>query len=212
MRRSARVLLAALALAPLASTAQTVIYRCVAADGAVTLQNDAKCPKGAKQQKRVLPVPTPAPAPPITAAPPARPMPVVEIPQATTAGPGPAGTPASARPEPDATTLATPPRPAPPLYVCLTSSAERYYSASAESSRCAPVATRGLDGGPGAAEACEMVQDRCEPVPEAERCTAWADWRRTSEQASIFDPERADAARADLARVDAAVAGSVCAR
>ena len=57
-----------------------------------------------------------------------------------------------------------------------------------------------------------MVQDRCEPVPEAERCTAWADWRRTSEQASIFDPERADAARADLARVDAAVAGSVCAR
>ncbi|HEY4583195.1 MAG TPA: hypothetical protein VIG88_10055, partial [Lysobacter sp.] len=104
------------------------------------------------------------------------------------------------------------PRATPPIFVCLTSSAERYYSASAESSRCAPVATVGLDGRPGAGEACEVVQDRCAPVPEAGRCAAWADWRREAEQASIFRPDRAEAARADLERVDAAIAGSACAR
>ncbi|HEY4556111.1 MAG TPA: DUF4124 domain-containing protein [Lysobacter sp.] len=213
-------LLAALMLAPLASTAQTVIYRCVAADGAVTLQNDARCPKGTREQKRVMPIPAPATTPVAPAAPAA---PLVEVPPAAPATRARAARSAATvgADRPGATTTGDgpvalapvpPPRAAPPLYVCLTTGAERYYSASAESSRCAPVATVGLDGRPSGAQACEVVQDRCAPVPEAERCAAWAEWRRSAEQASAFRPDEAETARADLARVDAAIANSVCAR
>jgi len=90
MRPAAGVLLAVLALAPCPASARTVIYRCVAADGAVTLQNDAKCPKGSRQHKRVMPTPT-APAAP---SPPAIPIP---SPGATPAAGGPAGVASHAR-------------------------------------------------------------------------------------------------------------------
>ena len=70
----------ALALPSQARThaASVVIYRCTAASGAVTLQNNVPCPKGSQQQKQVIESPPPMPAylpPPM---PVAVPEPVVE--------------------------------------------------------------------------------------------------------------------------------------
>jgi hypothetical protein len=187
----------------------------VAADGAGTLQNGAKCPKGMRQQKRVvetpaapapLPVPAPLPAAPVSAMPVAVPGP--GAPSATGAAAVPTAT--GDMPAADTPTVRQPP---PMLYACLTRDAQRYYSEAAENTRCAPLDAVGLDGrSPAPAQACETVQDRCEPVPEAERCAAWAERRRVAEQALLFSPEQIDAARADLDHVEAALAGTACAR
>lgn len=181
------------------------IYRCVAADGSVTLQNGVKCPKGTREQKRWVQTPTSvgAPAPPV-----ARPAAASSSP-APVAGPRVADAPTAI----DAAAAEAPRLPPPVLYTCLTADAQRYYSDAGNSARCAPVATVGLDRASEASgQACEVVEDRCEPVPEAERCAAWAERRRTAEQALTFSPEQFEAARDELARVDAAVAGTACGR
>lgn len=193
-------------LAGIAAAAPTVtIYRCVAADGQVTIQNDSKCPKGTREQKRVVETPAPTPARPVVAPAPApvvpvmpvAPAPVVDASDATSA----------------ATPLESPALPAPPIYVCLTADAQRYYSEAAQSSHCAPLATVGLDGqSTTAAEACEVVEDRCEAVAEAERCAAWSERRRRAVQALTFSPEQVDQARAELAHVDEVTAKTVCVR
>lgn len=203
---SARPALLALALVlarPATAGPTLVIYRCVAADGAVTLQNGAQCPKGMRQQRRVVDTPAsttpaaPRPAPPAPAA-------KAVAASAMTAVPA-----AGATPSP----MAVPRLPAPMLYACLAADARRYYADEAQSSRCVPVEAVGLDGRtPAPAEACEVVRDRCAAVAEAERCAAWAERRRVAEQALTFAPEAFDAARAELARVDKATAGTVCAR
>lgn len=227
-----RALLLSLLLAagPVASAPGVVIYRCVAADGAVLIQNGTKCPKGMREQKRVVATPAPSPVrvlpaitgpvPAIAASPDARgvtspvaPVPGVdaittskgsEAPSTADAGDAAAGAPAAP----------TPLAPAPPLYACLTADAQRYYADTEHSTRCAPVAVVGLAGtGPAAAaDACEVVEDRCEPVPDDERCAVWTERRRTAERAQVFEPEQADEARDELARIDAATAGTVCGR
>jgi hypothetical protein len=211
------LLLALAGALPASAGPSLVIYRCVAADGAVTLQNGSKCPKGAHQQKRV--VETPAPAPMATPARVATPAPIAAVP--TPAAPARGATPdaaavsgGTATPAADANPAAPTPRlPPPMLYACLTADAQRYFSDTAESSRCAPLEAVGLDGrSAGAGEACEVVQDRCEPVAEAERCAAWAERRRVAEQAMTFVPEQLDTARTEIARVDAATEGTACAR
>lgn len=58
------VLALALAAAPLAAQERVVIYRCVAADGTVIVQNDRPCPAGTTQQdRRVMQAPQPVAAP-----------------------------------------------------------------------------------------------------------------------------------------------------
>jgi hypothetical protein len=203
---------------PAAAGPALVIYRCVAADGAVTLQNGTKCAKGMHEQKRIVDTPSRAPLPTPARIP--APAPVAPSTGAVAATSSPAAT-APAMPTPGAPAVAsatstdTPQAPptAPMLYACLTRDAQRYFSDAAESSRCAPLQAVGLDGrSAGAGDACEVVQDRCEPVPEAERCAAWAERRRAAEQALTFVPEQVDAARAELDRVDEAIRGTPCAR
>lgn len=187
---------------PRVAAQDVVIYRCVAADGSVTLQNGRRCPKGMREQRRVLEAPRP-PAPP-----------------AASAAPRPAGpAPAPEAPAPVPATPAAPlvelaPAPAPPLHACRTWDGERYYGDSAEPApRCAPLRTTALDGrGATAAQACEMRLDTCEPVAEAARCEAWAERARRAEAALAFASGDVGAARAELERVRSAIAGTVCAR
>lgn len=203
MTRALHALLALAVLAAPVAAAPVVIYRCVAADGTVTLQNATKCPKGAHEQKRVVEAPRAAPVRAVAPAP--SPAPVVEVP-ATSAS--------TAAAAPAAAVDATPTRlPPPPIHACLTSDAQRYYSDEPTASRCAPLSAVGLDGRSATdAQACEVVQDRCEPVPEAERCAAWAERRTVAERALQFAPEQVDQARAELARIEAATTRTACAR
>ena len=200
---STRPALLALALVlawPATAGPALVIYRCVAADGAVTLQNGAQCPRGMRQQRRVVDTPASTPPAPRPAPPAAR----ADAASATAAAP-----PAV----PTASPMPVPRLPAPMLYACLAADARRYYADEGESARCVPVEAVGLDGrSPAPADACEVVRDRCAAVAEAERCAAWAERRRVAEQALTFAPEAFDAARAELARVEKATAGTVCAR
>ena len=193
--------LAALALllgiAPSADTApQVVVYRCVAADGAVTLQNDRRCAKGMRQERRVLDVPT-------TRATPAAP----DLPK-------PAPAPAAMAVPATAPVVEVPPAPAPMLFACRTWEGQRYFGdAEQPAPRCAPLETVGLDGrSTGVAEACEVVADTCEPVPEATRCEAWGERLRAAENAERFgEAVSAVASGSDATRIRAALAGTVCA-
>lgn len=226
MNRARIGLLAAVLALPAAAAQDLVIYRCVAADGQVLLQNTARCPEGMRQERRVLERPAPAPVPPRAA--PALPRPVagdvVAVPPAssgTTARPpattAPGASPtagtasaASAAPTVDASAAL---RPAPALMSCRTREGESYFSDEAVPSRCVPLRTVGLDGRTASAgEACERVFDDCEPVPEATRCAGFAEYRRQAEGVATFQPDRAGDARAVLERIDAAVGGTVCGR
>ncbi|TCZ79745.1 hypothetical protein EYQ95_24925, partial [Lysobacter sp. N42] len=139
---------------PRAAAQDVVIYRCVAADGSVMLQNGQRCPKGTREQRRVLEAPRAPAPPPAPAAPPA----------AAPAAPGTLSAPAPVAAAPAIVELAA--APAPPLHACRTWDGERYYGDSAEPApRCAPLRTTALDGrSPTAAQACEMRLDTCEPV------------------------------------------------
>lgn len=192
-----------LALRPGTGPAQElVIYRCVGADGAVTLQNGRRCPAGTREQRRVVEAPRSS-APPAADHVPALAPVAVPAPVAPAAAPDPAAPPADAAPAP-----------APPVYACRSWDGARYFGDSAEPApRCAPLRTTGLDGrAPSAAQACEMRLDTCEPVAEAARCEAWAERARRAEAALAFPAGDVDAARAERDRVRAAIAGTVCAR
>lgn len=209
----AGVLLVAAGLAALPARAAptVVVYRCTAADGAVTLQNDRRCPKGQREERRVLEAPVSrapvAPAAPVPAA-------ATPNPRATagTAEPGPALSPTPADTAP---LIELAPAPAPPVFACRSWDGRAYYGDSERPEpRCAPLATVGLDGrSPGAAPACELRADTCEPVIEAARCDAWAERLRQAEAAERFgDADTRTAAAGELARLRTIVAGTVCAR
>lgn len=200
MTRAGAALLVSLLLGAPVAAAPTVIYRCVAADGAVTLQNGKACAKGSRSQKRVIAAPLAAPVQLVA---PAAPI----VPPTNVAPAAPV--------EPMPAVIAAPEArlPPPALQACVTADAQRYYSDSDAGTRCAPLNAVGLDGRTATdAQACEVVQDRCSPVPEGERCAAWAERRRVAEQALLFAPEKVDSAREELARVEAATAGTACAR
>lgn len=174
-----------------------VIYRCVAPDGSVTVQNATRCPKGAMSQRRVIDTPRRVSAPPAPAVLPA----VVPVKAIVQAAPAPA----------PATVAAL--RSAPELYACATRDDAKYFGDVAEPTRCAPMTAVSLDrSSPVDAAACESVRDTCTPVPEAERCAAWDERRRVAESASQFQPQQFDAAREELERVRVATEGTVCAR
>lgn len=209
-RRLAVVLAAAL-VGPAA--AEVVVYRCQAADGSITLQNDRRCPKGSIEQKRVLETPR-------SAATPAAPAPVVPMPvdpaTETATGDTPSATATAAPPveaptQPEQRALAA----APAVYACRTREGSLYYADTATPApRCAPLQTVGLDGRtPVDAQACELQVDTCEPVAEAARCDAWAAHRRALETTAAFgDSDAAPRARDALQRLEDALAATVCAR
>jgi hypothetical protein len=191
--------------------AQTVIYRCTDASGAVTMQNDKPCGPGMKQEIRnVGALPTaPAPAPkPAAAAPRNLPPPGAAF--ELVVGPQ------SEEPLPESTVAEDARQPPPPLFQCKTWDEEVYTSEDGEPEpRCAPLQTVGLDGNPGlgAGQACEMRHDTCTPIAGDDLCRAW---RRQFDEA-VFRSKYADgrdqrARDAERERIGTLLADSNCKR
>ena len=171
-----RYALILLLLAPPASADEVVFYRCTDASGALTLQN-MPCPKGAKQEKKVMQgvstVPMgdaaaakPVPSSVMSAAGPSAATPVVP------AAPKPAEAVVDGSTEPSVDKRLPPPI----LFQCTTYDKDTYITESEEpQSRCVSLRTVGLDGNPqtGAGEACEMMRDQCARVADGAICEAW---------------------------------------
>ena len=193
-----------------AAQGQVVIYRCTDASGALTIQNNTPCPKGSKQQRRV-----------IEAAPVGSPAPVFAAPATPTAPPTPppADRPAptaSAQPEPadiaDAQRL-----PPPALYECRTYDNGRYLSDDGRPpQRCAPLRVTGLGGSAdtaGAGAACQMVDDQCQRIPDGALCESWKQRLREAESQLRFGVvQQRDKAQAEVERMQRIVDESTCGR
>lgn len=206
VRLSALPVLLALAAATSGAGAQNeiVIYRCVDAAGAVTLQNDVPCPKGSQQTvRRVAPLP-------VRSTPPAAAVPAVAPP-----APSPAAPPAPAVADvadvgPPAVRSAPP-----PLFRCRTWDDRDYLGDSGEPpATCIPLQTVGIDGSPSlaAGSACEMRRDACEPVPAEQLCTAWKKRVDEAEFRWKFGGGRDDARKVEFERVAAIYRASDCVR
>lgn len=185
-----------------------VIYRCTDASGELTVQNDQPCPKGSRQERRVIesdPVPAMPPAPPSPASIPAAPEPVgplvplAPMPQAAAAV-------VDAAPPPEAGEP-------PPLFACRTWDGRRYLHVDGSPpERCAPLRTQGLDGSRtgGAGAACEVRRDTCEAVPPEDLCDQWAVRLRDAEADLQFGRGDAGTVAALVERVRNVIAGSHC--
>jgi hypothetical protein len=198
-----------LAADALPARAGVVIYRCVDAGGAVTVQNDTPCPKGSKQTRRVLDTPPPSATPPafVDAAPvAAEPSPVVapEPPPST-----PAPDPARTNAQPDGERL-----PPPPIFECTTFDNDHYLSDDGTpSERCVPLEVTGIGDGsaPGVGAACQKTTDTCQRVPDGAACDAWKRREREARATLMFGKaEDKDKNEADYERVQRIVTESTC--
>jgi uncharacterized protein DUF4124 len=168
-----------------ASADEVVFYRCTDASGALTLQN-MPCPKGDKQEKKLMQSVSTVPMG-TTSAPPPRPA---AAPAALTITSADAYTPAAATSAPTAdpgiltsdpasevaTTADADRLPPPVLFQCITYDKDSYITEDEEpQSRCVALRTVGLDGNPqgGAGEACEIMRDTCARVADGALCDAW---------------------------------------
>lgn len=199
------LLLAVLPAASLHAQAGIVIYRCVAADGTLTIQNDKPCPPGNRQTTQTIDPPPQLPSyqpratrlPEIVAA---QDEHVAEIIDKVT-------------PEPVPEAKREPP---PALFQCVTWDDNRYLTPDdTAQERCAPLRTVTLGGTPqqGAVRACQTVHDTCQPVAEDALCKTWQ--RRVDE--AEFRWKFAHAARSDPRRIEyerlaAILANSTCAQ
>lgn len=202
-----------------AAQGAVVIYRCTDENGAVTIQNDKPCPKGSKQQRRVMEAappssaPAPAPIPPARASalapaapPPPAPAPVNPPPTATT--------PASAPIEPEPMIADIDRLPPPWLYECRTYNDDRYFSENGNPApRCITITTTGLGGtieSPNTS-ACEMKTDECQRVPDGVVCDAWRRRLLEAESALRFGAfENRAQAEAEVQRLTRVVRDSTC--
>lgn len=192
-------------LAMPAAAQEIAIYRCTDAQGALTVQNQP-CAKGMQQQKKLMQVPQ---APPMPAAPAPAPLPPA---------PPPVDVPAAADTLLDSRALAPAKpveKPAPPtLYACKRRDQTQYLAETLDDSEyCQPLQVVGLDGNPagGAGQACEVIRDSCEAVPDAELCDAWQ--RRLGEAEDHWrfaTPEHAGERQREFARIRELVAASRC--
>lgn len=160
-----------------AAADEVVIYRCTDSAGALTLQN-APCPKGHKQEKKVMQsvatvpmggtAPARTPSAPSAKATPATPLTPAPAPVTSDTTP-----PAETATDADTKAKKLPP---PVLFQCTTYDKDTYITESEEpQSRCVALRTVGLDGNPntGAGEACEVMRDQCARVPDGALCAAW---------------------------------------
>ncbi|WP_369978972.1 DUF4124 domain-containing protein [Xanthomonas bundabergensis] len=214
MRRGA-CLAALLACAGAARAEDVVFYRCTDAHDHLTVQNQP-CPKGMRQEKKVMqgvgraPAQMPgvvpaAPAIPAAPAPPTAPAPV----------PVPAPAPVATAPDPPPAPVETTPRlPPPTLYACTTYEQQRYVGEVAEPApRCVPLRTMGLDGSPDktGGSACEVLRDRCDALPEAGACDAWKSYVAEAETHWRFAvPEHAEQLRQEFLRRQQVLEASSC--
>ncbi|WP_115050848.1 DUF4124 domain-containing protein [Xanthomonas arboricola] len=193
--------LALLASASLAGAQEVAIYRCTDPAGALTVQN-MPCPKGMQQQKRLMTAPAAVPltqggsgaASPARTAPaaPPRTMPPTDVPAAAPAA---ATAPPAATPAAATSTSTLPP---PPLFECTAHDNGRYFTEDREpATRCLPMQTTNLAGGPatGGGSACEVVTDRCAPVPDQRLCEAWRQRAEQAESTWRFSDEAQSAER-----------------
>ncbi|HEX7801528.1 MAG TPA: DUF4124 domain-containing protein [Pseudoxanthomonas sp.] len=169
-------LLVLLSFAFPAGADEVVFYRCTDASGALTLQN-MPCPKGARQEKKVMQSVSTVP---MGEAAPAKPAPSHGPPSTSPAVAPTAATPTvPAAPKPAETVIepvAGKRLPPPILFQCTTYDKGTYITEGEEpQSRCVPLHTVGLDGNPqtGAGEACEMKRDQCARVADGALCEAW---------------------------------------
>lgn len=199
-------LLAALLLPASGALAQSVVmYRCTDAAGALTVQNDVPCPKGSKQERRVIEsVPTaPAPHVAVPSPSPARP-PAPDVAATATASPATAA----------ATTADADRLPPPALFECRTYDNDRYLSDDGlPPQRCAPMTTVGIGGGsgPGAGQACQMVSDQCQRIADGALCESWKARLLEAQAALRFGRrDNRDGAQAEVDRVQRVVRESTC--
>lgn len=204
-------LLSALLLpAPGVMAQKVVMYRCTDAAGALTVQNDVPCPKGSRQERRVIEsVPTVA-SPPPAVLPPAAPRRIVPAaPAATTTAND--ATPAATTTIADADRL-----PPPALFECRTYDNDRYLSDDGlPPQRCAPMSTTGIGGGsgPAAGEACQMVSDQCQRIADGALCENWKARLREAQAALRFGRrDNRDTAQAEVDRISRVVLESTCGR
>ena len=199
-----------------------VLYRCTDARGVVTLQNDTPCPKGQRQEKRVVeaaataaPFPVPLPSPPAE---------IVQMPAAPSRAQADQAIPSNAvdtsapvspvLPLPAAQTRAGERLPPPPLYQCNTVENDSYLSDTPDPKpRCVRVETVGIDGSQqlGAGQACTMVYDQCQRIPDGAACPAWR--KRVNEAQAAWTFARADSAdalKAEYERIARVVAETTC--
>ena len=183
---------------------EVVIYRCTDSFGALTVQNDVPCPKGSRQDKRVIDVPPPMPA----YAPPSVASPAAVVPE-------PVASPAADNTPIDPVIADADRLPPPALFRCNTFDNDSYLSENAEPPpRCVRLQTVGLDGSAdsnGGSVACQMVTDQCERVPDGAVCDAWKQRLRETEATWKF--ARADdsaANQGEYERVRKIVRESVC--
>lgn len=183
-----------------AARAELVIYRCTDASGAVTVQNDQRCPSGSREERRVMEDVPASPPPP----PPSPPVPAI-----TPVVPAVAAPAAEAAPEPPPVELSPPP----PLFQCRTWNDELYLTERETSARrCAPLRTVGLAGGAGAGAACEEREDQCVAVPDDALCERWRERLQSAQGAERFGvPAREGETAADVARIEQVLATSTCA-
>lgn len=199
-----------------------VLYRCTDARGVVTLQNDTPCPKGQRQEKRVVeaaataaPFPVPLPSPPAE---------IVQMPAAPSRAQADQAIPSNAvdtlapvspvLPLPAAQTRPGERLPPPPLYQCNTVENDSYLSDTPDPKpRCVRVETVGIDGSQqlGAGQACTMVYDQCQRIPDGAACPAWR--KRVNEAQAAWTFARADSAdalKAEYERIARVVAETTC--
>jgi hypothetical protein len=182
-----------------------VIYRCTDSFGALTVQNNVACPKGTKQERRVIDVPPAMPA--YVPAPTAKPVVASE--------PGPVAAPAIVG-TPDDPAIADADRlPPPALFRCNTYDNDSYLSEdAAPPPRCVRLQTVGLDGSTdnnGGSVACQMVTDQCQRIPDGAACDAWKERLRETEATWKFArPDDSDGEKAEFERVRKIVRESTC--
>jgi hypothetical protein len=193
---------------------QVVIYRCTDATGALTVQNDEPCPRGAKQERSVIDPPSPLPAYVPLPSPPAAASAPVPVAPLSASDPKPA----VARPiTPPAADIVDEARlPPPPIFQCHTWDKDSYLSEDlAPKPRCVRLETTGLGGnaGSGAGEACEMKYDQCQRVPDGQACDGWRQRQREIESTwrHANGPDK-PALQAEFARVARLLSDTTCGR
>lgn len=201
-----------------ASAQEVVIYRCTDASGALTIQNGTPCPKGSKQERRVMDAAPALSAPPNTP-PPTAPQPVVVPPALRSpprVPPPPAVEPLTPA-EPEAAVADSDRLPPPWLYECRTFNDDSYLSENGDPKpRCVTLTTTGLGGMIESnmnTSACEMKLDQCQRVPDGALCDAWRRRLRDAQSSLNFgvSEDRAKA-EAEVRRLTRVVRETTCGR